>query len=128
MATVGYTASNPASGIKLIVWTSLTTTNLDGTPFIGPQFADRSVQVTGAFSGATLQIQGTNFESSETWTQLTDPQGNPIGFTSAGIEQVMENTYKIRPLLIGGTGSTDLTIHFLGSTPTSYELHVPNSP
>lgn len=87
--------------------------NDDGDPVALPRHADRSVQITGSFGGATLKIEGsldgTNF------APLTDPQGNALSFTSypAGystvIEAVAEAVVAVRPIVSGGT-ATSLTV------------------
>ena len=80
----------------------------DGAPITNSQYADRSFQVAGTFGGASVAIEGTNDGSN--WATLTDPQGNPLTFTTAKIEMVSEATWKIRPRVIGGDGSTALTV------------------
>jgi len=82
-----------------------------------PRHADRSVQITGPFDGATLKIEGTI--DGTTWGILTDPQGNDLTFTSypAGystkIEAISEATVAVRPKTTGGGGSTALVITLL---------------
>jgi hypothetical protein len=85
----------------------------DGEAVALPRHADRTVQVTGTFGGATVKIEGTLDDS--TWAPLTDPQGNVLTFTSypAGyssvIEAISEAVVAVRPVVVGGTG-TNLTI------------------
>ena len=110
------TESGPQDGsVKRILWETLTTTNRTGTP-IPPkdaQYADRSVQVIGTFgAAATLTMQGSN-DGGTTWATLTDPQGNAIAFTAAGIEQITELTQLMRPNLTNGDGSTDIDVYLL---------------
>lgn len=96
--------------IRCIVasWTPLTSANVDGAPLEMPGCADRSFQVAGTFAGATVVCQGSNDGSN--WATLTDPQGNAISFTSAGLEQVMEITRHLRPFLSGGAGGTSISV------------------
>jgi hypothetical protein len=123
MATVGYTALNPIGGIKVISWTL--GNGDDGKPMICPQFADRTIQVTGTFgAGGTVEFQGSNIDPTPIYSVLNDPQGNPLVFTIAKIEQVLENTYRVRPVVTGGDVNTSLTISMLISTPTAYGNHV----
>ena len=87
---------------------------------LGYGFSDRSIQVLGTF-GTTpaLTLQGSNKpippnqvvvepDASE-WFTLTDPQGNSLIFNAAGGKQVLENTRFVRPNVVSGDGSTNLT-------------------
>lgn len=127
MATVGYTTENLVGGVKIVTWSPLTSTNVDGTPFVCPMFADKSVQVYGTFGGATITVQGSNDSSSPTYATLADPQGNALTITLAKLEQILENTYVVRPLLSGGDGTTSITVKLLVSTPTAYDIYVADS-
>ena len=109
---------NPWRGpIELWQWTGLTkTTDDDGEPLSLPHYADRSVQVKGTFgTGGTVIIEGSNDRKSDspTYSQLHDPQGNALSFTAAGIEQILEGCYLIRPRVTAGDGDTDLTVTIL---------------
>ena len=129
MATISYTADNTVSGVRLITWSSMTSTNIDGYPFICAQFADKAVQVSGVFGGATVTLQGSNTAGgSEVWATLNDPQGNTLVFSTAKVEQVLENTYKVRPLVSGGDGTTSLLVVLCVSTPTAACEFIANSP
>ena len=75
------------------------------------RYVEKSVQVSGTFGGATLQIQGSNDGS--TWAVLTDAQGNDLAITTAKIEMVSEATRFIRPLVSGGDGTTSLVVSLL---------------
>lgn len=102
-----------ASGIEIWRWTGLGNGD-DGDPLTLPQFADRSVQVKGTFgAGGTIIIEGSNDPESPTYAPLVDPQGSAISFTSAGIEQILEASYLIRPRVTAGDGTTSLTITIL---------------
>ena len=68
---------------------------------------DRSVQVHGTFgTGGSITFQGSN--DGTNWFALTDPQGNAITKTAAGLEAVTELTRYIRPSVTAGDGTTDL--------------------
>ena len=98
--------------VSLAIWETLTTSNVDGEPLSMPASADRSIQAIGNFAGsAHLICQGSNDGS--TWATLTDPQGNAIDFTAAGIEQIMEITLFLRPLVTGGDSNTDIDVYVL---------------
>lgn len=89
-----------------------------GAPFSLHGGPDRSVQVTGNFSGgASLLWEGSNnvFEQSPDWFTLTDPQGNPLSFATARLEQVTEYTRWVRPRVVAGNADTSLSVNlFLG--------------
>jgi hypothetical protein len=73
-----------------------------GDPVEAVDFADRSVQMAGAFGGATIAFEGSN--DGEAYEVLTDPQGNNLNFVGAKIEMVTEVTRFVRPRVVGGTG------------------------
>lgn len=114
MATVNWTLAavntfGDDERIVIVSWTPLTNANTDGQRFENPASSDRSIQVVGTFGAAGhLVCQGSN--DGTNWATLTDPQGNSIDFTAAGIEQVMEITRYIRPLVTGGDGNTSITV------------------
>jgi hypothetical protein len=81
----------------------------DALPF--SQYTDRSVQVSGTFGGASLRFEGSN--NGTDWAVLTDPQGNDLLITTAKIEMVTEATLLTRPRVVGGDGTTNLSVHLL---------------
>ena len=83
----------------------------DGQHIQFAQYTDRSAQVFGIFGGASIAVQGSN--DGANWATLTDPQGNDLLLTSAKIEMITEATAYIRPLVVGGDGTTDLTVCML---------------
>lgn len=115
MATVSPTftflpAARHSAQVIAVSWTPIT--NGDTCDFAEcSDFADRSVQVTGTFGGATLSIQGSNDGSN--WVNLTDPFNNAISLTGAGLRAIVELTRYIRPVLAGGAASS-LTVSLLG--------------
>ena len=103
--------------IEIWQWTGLTKTTDDtGDPLNLAPFADRSVQVKGTFgTGGTVIIEGSNDREGDTpiYAPLVDPQGNAVSFEAAGIEQILETSYLIRPRVTAGDGTTDLTVTIL---------------
>ena len=83
----------------------------DTSPISLREYSDRSVQVSGAFGGATISIQGSidNLE----WSTLTDGQGNPLTFTSGRIEAIAELVAYVKPVLAGGDGTTSITVSLI---------------
>jgi hypothetical protein len=121
MTTVVNTCKNvdlQDGAIQSIVWSPLTSTNLDGSPVRGAAFADRCFQVDGTFgAGATVTIQGSNDETDPptNWYPLTKAgtAAAVMAFTTAGgagIATANELTRWVRPLLAGGDGTTSLNV------------------
>jgi len=72
------------------------------------RYADRTVQVSGTFGGATVIIQGSNDNS--TWFTLNDNTGAALSFVANGLKVMLENPSYIRPVSSGGAGSTIVVI------------------
>jgi hypothetical protein len=75
------------------------------------QYTDKSVQVVGAFGGASVRVEGSN--DGVNWAVLTDPQGNDLILATAKIEMITEATAFVRPNVTGGSGLTDLSVYML---------------
>lgn len=111
MATVSAVLTNIATQDGSVVqskWTSLTNTNVDGSPISFCEWADRCVSVDGTFGGATVTVQGSN--DGTNWYTLNNAQGTAATFTAAGIKQIVELPKFMRPLLSGGSGA-DVTVY-----------------
>lgn len=72
-----------------------------GTPIAFADWADRSVQMSGTWNGATVLWEGSN-DGGATYTTLTDPQGNAISKTADSIEAVTEVCELARPRVSAG--------------------------
>lgn len=91
---------------KLITWSGLLNGD-DGAAAQWTDFADRCFQVTGTFgAGGSLTIEGSN--DGTNWSILSDPQGNPLTFTTGRIEQALELPRYVRPRVTAGDGTTNL--------------------
>jgi hypothetical protein len=104
MATIPYTGVKvKGDGLDdtVVSWTGLATGD-DGQPVQMPAHPNRSVQVNGTFAGASVTIQGSN--DGLNYFTLNDPQGNPLVFVAAKIEQLLETTRYVRPIVTGGAG------------------------
>lgn len=81
-----------------------------GDPFENPGSSDRSVQVGGTFGvGGAVVLEGSN--DGTNYRTLTDPQGNALSFTSAGLEAISEVTRYVRGRVTAGDGTTAITVH-----------------
>jgi hypothetical protein len=70
-----------------------------------------SVQVMGSFGEGQLAIEGTN--DGVNWSSLRDPTGITLAIRSPGIRGILESAMQIRPRVIGGDETTNLTVTFL---------------
>lgn len=80
-----------------------------GDALAAPAYADRSVHVYGEFGGATVVWEGSNEPDTpapSNYKTLTDPLGNGISKTQAGLSAVTEATRLSRPRVVGGDGVT----------------------
>lgn len=115
--TTACTIQNPASAnsLKLVTWAPLTTASPDGAPFEFADWADRAVQVFGTFgSGGSLVVQGSNdFTNPTNWVTINGTTGSALSFTAAGLLQMNEAPLWIRPLLVGGDGTSSITVAVL---------------
>ena len=101
------------SGVmKIVAWEGLKKGDR-GIPYQCPNFSNESVQVVGTFGIGSCRIEGSNIFESPVFAILNDSHGNPLDFISEKIEQVLENSYWIRPNVIGGDETTNLNIYIL---------------
>lgn len=87
-----------------------------GAPIDLPNYPDKSIQVVGVFGGATVTIEGSNIPGVPVYSTLNDAEGVALTFTSAGLKQVLENTYWIRPVVTSLGATTDLDVYLLAET------------
>lgn len=114
MATINLVRDFPTAFGVTIGWTPLANGD-DGQAFDVQDFRDISVQVLGTFGvGGNLRWQGSNEATPTNWATLNDPQGNAMDITAAKIEQVLENTRWMRPVVTAGDGTTSLTVRLWG--------------
>jgi hypothetical protein len=91
----------------LLVWTTLDSDD-SGAPAEMVDYPDMTVAITGTFGVAgSITMQGSN--DGTNYFALTDPQGNAITKTAAGMEIIVEAPRYVRPLVTGGDGTTSLT-------------------
>ena len=88
-------------------WGPLTTTNTAGEAITVGDYADRSIQFTGPFGGATAVLEGSN--DGTNYLTLKDPQGNDLSFTSADGGDVSTVMWWTRVSITGGDGTTAIT-------------------
>lgn len=91
-----------------------------GSPVEYPEYPDKTAQITGTFGAAgSVTLEGSNFRATETpiYAALTDPQGNAVTKTAAGIEVFEEATLIMRPNVTAGDGTTALTVRMVCRRP-----------
>lgn len=111
MATIDYTNAPTKTSVAFVAqWEHMLGSD-EGAALMGAQYTDKSVQVVGNFGSATLQFQGSN--NGVDWAVLTDPQGNDLNFSLAKIELVSEATVFVRPVVVGGDGTTNLSVYLM---------------
>lgn len=115
MAVVPYSTPEDIDGsIRIITWPNMANSDT-GQPYVGPHFADCSVQVFGTFGvGGNCRIQGTNESGTPAqWVPLADNLGNALDFVSLGGDVIREHMYQIRPIVTAGDGTTALTVKIM---------------
>jgi hypothetical protein len=117
MATIKWQkVKTPFDGtVQLFKWANMADGDV-GQAVAAAGFNDKTVRVAGDF-GAGGQVVAEGSLIPETvlaadYDPLVDPQGNPIAFSVAGIETVLENVYLFRPRVAAGTG-VDVTVYLL---------------
>lgn len=84
--------------------------NFGGGVFDPAGFSDRSVQCTGTFGANTPNIAWEGSNDGVNFYALTNPQGNALNFTAAGLMAVTEAVLSSGPVLTGGDGTTAITV------------------
>ncbi len=95
-------------------WVALTDSDTAAAVAV-PQRADKTIQASGNFgTGGDIRVEGSLDPDQSVFSELVDPQGNPIAFLAAGIETILENVIFIRPVVAVGTG-VSVTVRILMS-------------
>lgn len=95
----------------VVTWTPVTSADTCH-PVRYPEYADRSIHVSGTFDGATVQIQGSN-NGGASFASLADPTETTILISSERIRAILENTDYLMPVISGGGAAQSLTISIL---------------
>jgi hypothetical protein len=115
MGIVSYTiqgTTGTQAGLSIVNWSGLTGGDT-GQPMTYSSLADKTVQVFGTI-GAAITIEGSNDPNvllspgSAVWATLTDNFGNPLSFTTAGLNLITEAPQFVRPKC--AAGSTNATV------------------
>lgn len=93
-----------------VLWENITLVADDCLPLEMPSI-HKSVQFVGTFDGGTIILEGSN--DGVNYHTLTDPQGNAISKTAAGLEEIEETTRYIRPRCTVAGAGTDIDVHMI---------------
>lgn len=95
----------PSGGVdaQSVTWAGITASTDTVMPYGRMDLGDRSIQVTGTFNGATVQLVGSN--DGQNYFPLTTPAGVTIQFTSAGLAQQIEAVLYVKPIISSGSGA-----------------------
>ena len=108
MATITPARASVQANIETITWTNLSTADTAiGMMILGLGGAVGCMQVTGTFGSGTITLQGSN--DGTNFSAITDPAGNDIALTAAGIIDFSTAAAYIRPASSGGTAD-DVTV------------------
>jgi hypothetical protein len=101
-------------GTHVYQWANITTADTPLPLDLGSH-SDRSFQVSGTLSGATVKAAGTN-DAAVPYAPVQDGADNdiavssyPSGFSSR-IEIIAPATRYLKPVIVGGDGSTSVTV------------------
>lgn len=86
-----------------------------GKPVTLPALGDRSVHIYGTVgAGGSITMQGSNdVEATGQDWQTLDGQSAPLTLLTGGIYAIMPTAVQIRPLVVGGDGTTNITVILL---------------
>lgn len=93
--------------VHIASWLNMSQSD-EGEPLGTSGSNDRSVQVVGTFGGGAIEIHGSN--DGINYSVLTDPQGIALSFNTSKIEFVTELTLFMKPVVVGGDGTTNLNV------------------
>ncbi len=90
------------------VWAGMVTGDTIVAQQVPANCGDRAVQFSGTFAGGTsMSFTGSLIPGGAgTYATLTDPQGNAITKTAAGLEQVTELTDWVAPTIASGSADS----------------------
>jgi hypothetical protein len=108
MATIPHTAVQlpilaDLDGVRLRKWEGLANGDV-GEQIILTRFNDRTVSIDGTFSGATVNIQGSN--DGTNWYNMYDVFGNSIAATVGKLITLTEVPLYVRPSVSAGAGAS----------------------
>ncbi len=90
-----------------VQWTGLLENDTGEAVYLA-RYPDKSVQITGDFSGSgAITMQGSNL-ATPSWGSLNDPQGSAVVIADIHPVVIAESPLQIRPKVTTANGSTAL--------------------
>ena len=106
------TVTGVVEGGQLIVWTLAA--HESGVPQSYAAYPLRSVQIDGAFSGASVLLEGSNdLTNPTTWSPLRNAYGDLLQASSPSFHMTDDIPLWTRARVEGGEDTTRITIHLL---------------
>lgn len=104
MAQASYEELKNDLNVRVVKWV-LTDSNTEGEPYpYSSRYPDKNVQMYGTWNGATIDLEGSNeVESPATFATLHKLDLTDLEMAADGIEQVLQNTFYVRPKVSSGT-------------------------
>jgi len=112
MATIDYVVEfhGDKTRASVILWANMKSGDVGRSLDISNQ-SDRTIQVTGTFSGASATLKGSNNPGpSPLYDTLRDPFNSLLVFTGEDLKQILEVPHRVRPEISGGDLNTNLTV------------------
>ena len=100
-----------ATDMAVITWAGMAASD-EGSRVAMATYADRCVQVSGTFGGATVTVAGSN--DGETYHALSDTFGESLTLTVGALKQLIELPVFIKPRIFGGDGTTNIKVVLSG--------------
>jgi len=101
-------ASNDDS-VLVASWSTLTASGDLGLPICLAAWSDKTVVVTGDFTGSpTIIIEGSN--DGTNFVQISNRQGTAMSFTAAGLNTSQDRPVFVRPRLTAGAGGGNVVV------------------
>ncbi len=96
--------------VQLFVWEHLSVRE-SGDRLNSSAFNKIAIQLDGEWSTAKVNIEGSN--DGEHWYTLIDSQDNHMQFSFPGLADIGQASRYIRPTVVGGDETTDVTVYAL---------------
>lgn len=108
--TTAVLSTVPRRGAYASTWAALANGESGDAASPPVEATTRSVQVSGTFGiGGSVTVEGSN--DNINWASLSNSfASTPIAMTSAGIQDILQNTLFIRPRVTAGDGTTALKV------------------
>lgn len=121
MATITNSVSIPIRGVSVLTWASLAANDRGSAEIVG-HYNTKSVQIHGAFSNATVILEGSNVPGGAgEYHTLNDADGNAISITTDSdsasyMREVRDHALYMRPRVANGDVETNVTVRLFLST------------